>query len=78
MFSYYYIGIQIFVFSLRARNKYENFLCSGRKGQLVEYVADISSYWTFRSCILLRKCEARYNNTHQNIIVILYYDSLTF
>jgi hypothetical protein len=25
MFSYFYIGIQIFVFSLRARNKYEYF-----------------------------------------------------
>jgi len=41
----------------------------GRKLQLVEYVADISSYWTFRPGILLRKCESPHNSTYQNITV---------
>ena len=50
--------------------------CFGGKLQLVKYVADISSFWTFRSCFLLSKCEASYNNAYQNIIVILYYDNL--
>ena len=53
------------------------FRCFGRKLQLVQYVADMSSsYGTFISCTLLCKSEARYINTYQNITVILYYDNL--